>query len=180
MHHRQWSQSSRRPSSYRVGVTRRSFRLGLRVGLLVGILLVLARLVQARRAREERWVPPGPPPTWPPLQPDPVVVEPPAPTVTERAAPVKKAAAKKAAGPRPATTRPRTKKAPTKKAAGRGRQPWVAPEGSDCPATHPVKAKLASMLYHLPGMAAYNRTRPDRCYVDAAAAEADGFIRAKR
>jgi len=58
---------------------------------------------------------------------------------------------------------------------------WVAPAKSGaCPATHPVKAKLASRLYHLPGMAAYARTTPDRCYLSADAAETDGFTRAKR
>jgi hypothetical protein len=36
------------------------------------------------------------------------------------------------------------------------------------------------MIYHLPGMAAYGRTLPDRCYADPEAAEADGFVRAKR
>jgi hypothetical protein len=36
------------------------------------------------------------------------------------------------------------------------------------------------MLYHLPGMAFYGRTHPDRCYFDAETAEADGFTRAKR
>ena len=59
-------------------------------------------------------------------------------------------------------------------------EPWVEAVDKACPTTHPVKAKLSSMLYHLPGMAAYNRTRPDRCYVDGESAEADGFIRAKR
>jgi hypothetical protein len=62
----------------------------------------------------------------------------------------------------------------------RGEQPWIEPMGIDCPTSHPVKAKLSSMLYHLPGMAAYKRTRPDRCYRDAESAEADGFTRAKR
>jgi hypothetical protein len=58
---------------------------------------------------------------------------------------------------------------------------WVDPEpGGVCPPTHPVKAKLKSKLYHLPGMFAYDRTNPDRCYVDAAAAEADGLTKAKR
>lgn len=57
---------------------------------------------------------------------------------------------------------------------------WLEAVDSECPESHPVKAKLSSMLYHLPGMAAYNRTRPDRCYSDAASAEADGFTRAKR
>ena len=62
----------------------------------------------------------------------------------------------------------------------RGEQPWIEPMGIDCPTSHPVKAKLSSMLYHLPGMAAYKRTRPDRCYRDPESAEADGFTRAKR
>jgi hypothetical protein len=49
-----------------------------------------------------------------------------------------------------------------------------------CPTTHPVKAKLASGIYHLPGGGNYERTKPDRCYVDAAAAEADGLRAVKR
>lgn len=57
---------------------------------------------------------------------------------------------------------------------------WVVPEGGVCPTTHPVKAKLASKIFHLPGMANYERTRPDRCYRDATAAEADGLRPAKR
>ena len=92
--------------------------------------------------------------------------------------PVKKAAARKAA-PAQATTP--TTAAPVKARVRKRRPlPWVEPFGSDTPTSHPVKAKLSSMLYHLPGMAFYDRTRPDRCYVDAEAAEADGFIRAKR
>jgi hypothetical protein len=46
--------------------------------------------------------------------------------------------------------------------------------------SHPVKAKLSSGIYHLPGGQNYERTKPDRCYVDAAAAEADGLRAAKR
>jgi hypothetical protein len=57
---------------------------------------------------------------------------------------------------------------------------WVAPEGTSCPATHPIKAKLSSKIFHLPGMLAYERTQPDRCYADAASAEADGLRKAKR
>ena len=73
------------------------------------------------------------------------------------------------------------RKAPARKAAGGAAgAAWVEPDGKACPPTHPVKAKLASRLYHLPGMLAYDRTSPDRCYVDPAAAEADGFSRAKR
>lgn len=48
-----------------------------------------------------------------------------------------------------------------------------------CPPTHPIKVKTASGIYHVPGSQFYERTRPDRCYVDAAAAEADGYRAAK-
>ena len=59
-------------------------------------------------------------------------------------------------------------------------EPWVAPQGGGCPTSHPVKAKLASKIFHLPGMANYERTKPDRCYISAATAEADGLRAAKR
>ncbi|HEV7524137.1 MAG TPA: hypothetical protein VGP92_04190 [Acidimicrobiia bacterium] len=53
---------------------------------------------------------------------------------------------------------------------------WVEPDADGtCPPTHPVKAKLASGIYHVPGGANYARTKPDRCYLDAPAAEADGL-----
>jgi hypothetical protein len=58
---------------------------------------------------------------------------------------------------------------------------WVRPDvAGDTLTSHPVKAKESSRLYHLPGMLAYERTRPDRCYSTPEAAEADGFVRAKR
>ncbi len=57
---------------------------------------------------------------------------------------------------------------------------WVEPIDGVCPPSHPVKVKLSSGIFHLPGMLAYERTRPDRCYLDAEAAAADGFTRAKR
>ena len=50
----------------------------------------------------------------------------------------------------------------------------------ECPLTHPVKAKLASGIYHVPGGGNYERTKPDRCYSTAEAAEADGLRPAKR
>jgi hypothetical protein len=59
--------------------------------------------------------------------------------------------------------------------------PWVdAAEGGTCPAHHPVKAKLTSGIFHLPGGANYDRTRADRCYVSAEAAEAEGLRASKR
>ena len=57
---------------------------------------------------------------------------------------------------------------------------WVEPVDGACPAGYPVKAKLKSGIFHLPGGLAYERTKPDRCYPDAAAAEADGLRAAKR
>jgi hypothetical protein len=58
--------------------------------------------------------------------------------------------------------------------------PFTQPIDGACPASHPVKAKLASGIYHVPGGFSYDRTRPDRCYHDAQAAEADGLRAAKR
>ena len=60
-------------------------------------------------------------------------------------------------------------------------RPWVEPlpDGS-APESHPVKAKLASGIYHVPTGFNYPRTKPDRCYLSAEAAEADGFRPAKR
>ena len=57
---------------------------------------------------------------------------------------------------------------------------WTDPVEKACPPGFPVKVKLASGIYHLPGMLAYERTAPDRCYVSAEEAEADGFRAAKR
>lgn len=57
---------------------------------------------------------------------------------------------------------------------------WVEPRDGVCPPTHPVKAKLSSGIFHVPGGAMYARTKPDRCYRDTAAAESDGLRPAKR
>jgi len=73
-----------------------------------------------------------------------------------------------------------TKAAKKKAAAPTSLPAWVEPVEGAAPATHPVKAKVASKIYHLPGMTAYDRTTPDRCYRDAEAAEADGFRKAQR
>ena len=59
-------------------------------------------------------------------------------------------------------------------------EPWVEPDAGACPASHPVKAKLSSKIFHLPGMANYERTKADRCYLGASEAEADGLRPAKR
>jgi hypothetical protein len=53
-----------------------------------------------------------------------------------------------------------------------------ADDGS-CPVSHPVKGKLQSGIYHVPGGANYERTHADRCYVDEDAAVRDGLRRSK-
>ena len=57
---------------------------------------------------------------------------------------------------------------------------WVEPDDGTCPASHPVKAKLTSGIYHRPDGRSYGRTRADRCYRDDTAAEADGLRAAKQ
>jgi hypothetical protein len=57
---------------------------------------------------------------------------------------------------------------------------WIEADGAACPATYPVKANLRSGIYHLPGGASYERTRPDRCYRDPTAAAADGLRASRR
>ena len=81
---------------------------------------------------------------------------------------------------RQASSMPAVTEAPAAPASN-GAGAFVDP-GDDgaCPLTHPVKAKLASGIYHVPGGGNYERTKPDRCYASAEAAEADGLRPAKR
>jgi hypothetical protein len=91
-----------------------------------------------------------------------------------------KAATPKAATPKAATAKPATPQAATQKSSRARASAWVEPKADGtCPPTHPIKAKMASGIFHAPGGANYARTKPDRCYVDAAAATADGLRPAK-
>ena len=56
---------------------------------------------------------------------------------------------------------------------------WCEPVDGECPPGYPIKVKLSSGIFHEPGGAHHPRVRPDRCYTNAAAAEADGFRRSK-
>ena len=57
---------------------------------------------------------------------------------------------------------------------------WLpANEDGSTPAGHPVKVKESSGIFHVPGGRFYDRTKPDRCYPTAAAAEAVGYRRSK-
>lgn len=56
---------------------------------------------------------------------------------------------------------------------------WVPPVDGRCPDGYPIKANDNSKIFHVPGGRFYERTVPERCYADAADAEADGYRRAK-
>jgi len=210
---------------------RRTFRLGLRAGLLAGIVFALIKIMQARRPSQEGAAPssawplvPAPKPTTsatptprtaPPtptdaaepgierpaaspaatkLAPEPLVpVKPSGSAPASPSAPAPGAVTQQPAGrvrPLKATKAPaKAAIAPakaTKKAAKAAETPpanraWIAPISDDlCPQSHPVKAKLSSRIFHLPGGQNYARCRPDRCYETEQAAQADGFSRAQR
>lgn len=162
---------------------RRSFRLGLLVGLLGGAIAAIAKAVQSRTTAA-----PASPAAWTPLpKAEPVVVPPrvtTAPTPTVRASAPIADLQESPNAPAPAPAAP-VKKATSKKAAPARKPevaeaPWVDPVDGGAPGSHPIKAKMTSGIYHSPGGLNYERTKPDRCYRDAAAAEADGLRPAKR
>lgn len=64
-------------------------------------------------------------------------------------------------------------------AGGETAATWVAPVDGACPDGYPIKANDNSGIFHVPGGRFYDRTVPERCYADAADAEADGYRRAK-
>lgn len=166
---------------------RRSLRTGLVLGLLASIGAVVRRVLHARRDEPS----PGDAPSWPPLssstQPgEPVQV---GVTAADHAGGGNGSGRAPTApfGPPPSAEHPAGATGPDEPAeaapleAGAESLPdWVEPVERTCPSTHPVKVKLSSGLFHLPGMAAYNRTNPDRCYRDEESAVQDGFTRAKR
>lgn len=51
----------------------------------------------------------------------------------------------------------------------------VPPAGSDCPASHPIKANGESGVYHAPGWRYYDATNPEECFANAEDAEAAGY-----
>jgi hypothetical protein len=139
-------------------VIRRSFRIGLWLGLLVGLGYAVMRFVQSSKSAP---APAEPPPTpaqpWTRLE---VPEAPPAPKAEPAPAPAP--APEKAAVPKKVIA------------------PWVDPSGGVCPPSHPVKAKLSSKIFQVEGNLAYDRTKADRCYKSPSAAEKDGFRAAKK
>jgi hypothetical protein len=58
---------------------------------------------------------------------------------------------------------------------------WVESDAEDtCPDGYPVKVKLSSGIFHVPGGLSYDRTKPDRCYATTDAAVRDGFRESQR
>ncbi len=165
---------------------RRALRIGLRLGILLGITFAVVKTVQLRRGSS----PAAAPEPWEPIPaaPRPVdevgeqIVEPaPAEALTPAALDIGTEAPAPPANRAPAKKAAKKAAKATKKAAKASEGvAWVEPVGGVCPPSHPVKAKLSSLIYHLPGMVAYDRTRANRCYTDPQAAESDGFVRAKR
>ena len=56
---------------------------------------------------------------------------------------------------------------------------WALPVDGQCPSGFPIKANDRSRIYHVPGGRFYERTIPERCYVNQEDALADGYRAAK-
>lgn len=148
---------------------RRLFRLALKLGAVGSAVAVAAKVLARRRSASSDWATSTEP--WPPLEPSEQLPD----VATSEPGP--EAVAQDAEGEAIADPEVESPSAP---AASDGAPAWAEPgEDGVCPATHPVKAKLSSGVFHLPGMANYERTRADRCYPDAEAASADGLRQAK-
>jgi hypothetical protein len=57
---------------------------------------------------------------------------------------------------------------------------WVEPVDGSCPEGYPIKGKVKSGIFHVPGSLAYDRTKADRCYATEEDAIADGLRAPKR
>lgn len=165
---------------------RRSFR----IGLWLGVVAALGYMVVRTRQRSKPAALPAPESgSWPPIEAKPVA--PSAPVATPVAEPADDEAEASEPAPKPAVkaaSKPKAKaaskrKAKTKskaKAADAGDRAWVEPSGKTCPSSHPLKANESSKIFHPPDGLSYERTRPDRCYANEAAAESDGYRKARR
>ena len=156
--------------------------MGLTLGLLAGLAFALVKMFGRgqEHSADSGSVTDEP---WPRLKADPAV--PVAPTIAlvpDPAAPSATAPVVEEAVVAPLA--PAAPAAPAAPGAAAKKKPlvakWVEPKGDVCPTSHPVKAKLSSKIFHLPGMLNYDRTKPDRCYRDGGSAEADGLRPAKR
>jgi hypothetical protein len=178
-------------------VIRRTFRLGLWLGLLVGIGFAVAKLLRPRSSPStiDLGSPGGSlgptPEAWPPLQapaatPAPIQIPDPAVEPIQTAEPgfllIGDEPMQIPLGEKRGTlSKLPDDTAPSAAGTKTTLPPWVAPDANGiCPSTHPVKAKLASGIFQVEGNAMYVRTHPDRCYQTPEAAVADGLRPAKR
>ena len=162
-----------------VRLLRRVLRLGLLVGVGVGVL----KVVRGRKGPDpwaDSWVSTGPPGGTRPT-PAPVAAAP-KPAQAEKADAKKSGAAKAESGkPAPGRSAKPTRTGPARKSpTGKAEDPpgerlWVQANEGVCPQSHPVKAKLSSKIFHTPASRNYSRTKADRCYPDEASAQADGL-----
>jgi hypothetical protein len=156
----------------------RVLRRFLRVGLLAGVGVGILKVVKGRKAHDpwaDSWVSTGAPGA---TRPSPAPVPAAAPSAAEDSGePAPKASARSSKTSRTGPAR----KSPTGKAQEPpGERIWVAANDGVCPQSHPVKAKLSSKIFHLPGSRNYSRTKADRCYPDETSAQADGLRPALR
>jgi len=149
----------------------RFLRRLLKLGFLAGAGYAIWRYLERRR--DESGV------EWEP-QPFPYPPQPRAdmPTTGEPTGGAEPIGGAEATGSAPGATV--TKAAETGPAPLAAERPWVEPVDGTCPVTHPIKAKMSSHIFHVPGGANYERTHADRCYRDAAAAERDGLRQSSR
>lgn len=159
--------------------------IGLKLGFVAGVVALAVQALQRRDNARRR---PPPPPSWPPLDVDGEQRSPASTPATEEfslsATGEEVAEAARATEHEAAELQQRLATAPIEGAIHTETAPagatWVDPDDGACPSSHPVKVKLRSRVFHLPGMVHYDRTNADRCYRDGAAAEGDGFRQAKR
>lgn len=166
-----------------MGLLRKTFRLSLITGVGVGLWKIVKSKTQfpwvgrngAAAGKSGTRPTAGPPPVSAPAPPPP-----PAAAPAESAPAADESASSRSSGSRPSKPPTRSTGPARRPPTGRAEEPpgerlWVAANDGVCPPTHPVKAKLSSKIFHVPGGRNYSRTRADRCYPDEAAASADGL-----
>lgn len=148
----------------------------LRLSMLSGVVFGLWKTLQSRRSGEDTWDPDSWVNNDSPVvrRPVPVEAAAPAAVVTPETAPAK-APASRPPKPSAGTGPGRKGSGGTKDDPPPGERLWVPANDGLCPSSHPVKAKMSSKIFHVPGGGNYDRTKADRCYPDEASAEADGL-----
>lgn len=155
------------------------FRRIKRLTYLGGLAGTAFALRQAK-ARRDAHIDLGPPATWPPLE----VGEPPVAAVgdlvTAASPPANDEIPGSLVADEPVVSDEPVAAVGDVAAEDPTEAAWVRPDDDgSCPLTHPIKANTRSGIFHRPGSQVYVRTRAERCYRDAAAAEADGYRAAK-